>query len=98
MPHADYLSRSPMKYKMLHELEEPNEDIFIGQISLSRKAKYIMAFIYNAYRSWMSVKTDQRKEIYGLHQSSEGGVKLRNSNNLEIALRELREKTGLRVY
>src|SRR6266542_5197885 len=36
--------------------------------------------------------------MYGLHQSPGGAVETRNSNSLEAALRELREKTGLRIH
>ncbi len=46
----------------------------------------------------MSVRTNWKKEIYGLHQSPGGGVEPQNSNSLEVALRELREETGLKVY
>ncbi len=57
-----------------------------------------MAFIYNAYGSWMSVRTDRRKDMYGLHQSPGGAVETKDSNSLEAALRELREETGLKIY
>ena len=83
---------------MIHHPEESTEEIFIGQICILRKAKYAMAFIYNAYRPWMSVKTDRKKEMYGLHQSSEGAVETKDSNSLEAALKELREETGLRIH
>ncbi len=46
----------------------------------------------------MSVKTDWKKEMYGLHQSPEGGVKPSDSNSLEAALKELREETELRLH
>jgi len=46
----------------------------------------------------MLVRTDQRKKIYGLHQSSEGGVKSKDSNSLEVILRELRKEIGLRIH
>ncbi len=36
--------------------------------------------------------------MYGLYQSSRGAVKTRDSNSLEAALRELREKTNLRIH
>ena len=58
IPHIDYLFRSLIEHQMLHELEKPIEKIFVGQICLSRKAKYIMAFIYNVYEPWISVRTD----------------------------------------
>ncbi len=57
-----------------------------------------MTFIYNAYGPQMSVKIDQKKKIYGLHQSLKGGVEPTDSNSLETALRELRKKTALRIY
>ncbi len=57
-----------------------------------------MAFIYNAYGFWMLVRTDRRKEIYGLHQLSEEAVETEDSNSLEAALRELRKETGLRIH
>ena len=83
---------------MIHHPEEPTEEIFIGQVCLFRKAKYVMAFIYNIYRPWMSVRTDRRKEMYGLHQSPEGAVETKDSNSLETTLRELREETDLRIH
>ncbi len=46
----------------------------------------------------MSVRTDRRKEMYSLHQSSEEAVVTKDSNSLKAALRELREKTGLRIH
>ena len=49
MPHVDYLSRSLVEQQMLHESEESIEEIFVGQVCLSRKVKYVMTFIYNAY-------------------------------------------------
>ncbi len=57
-----------------------------------------MAFIYNAYGLWILVKTNHKKEMYGLHQSSRGGVKSKDSNSLEVTLRELREETSLKIY
>src|SRR6266511_1104365 len=36
--------------------------------------------------------------MYGLHQSSGGVVKTKDSNSLEAVLRELREETGLRIH
>src|SRR6266498_1229952 len=53
MPYVDYLSRSPLEHQMIHHLEEPSEETFVDQICISRKAKYTMAFIYNAYEPWM---------------------------------------------
>ncbi len=50
MPHVDYLSRSPLERLMIHHPEEPTEETFIGQVCISKKAKYVIAFIYNAYR------------------------------------------------
>jgi len=97
MPYIDYLFRLLMKHQMLHELEKLTEKTFVGQVCLSRKAWYVMTFIYNAYRLWISVRTDWKKEIYGLHQSSSREVKLKDSNSLEAALRELREKIRLRI-
>jgi len=67
MPHVDYLSRSPLEQPMVHHPEEPTEETFVGQVCVSRKTKYVMAFIYNAYGSWMSIRTDRRKDMYGLH-------------------------------
>ncbi len=58
MPHIDYLSRLPIEYQMLHKPEELIEKTFIGQVCLSRKAKYVIAFIYNAYGPWMLVRID----------------------------------------
>ncbi len=98
MPHMDYLSRSSLEHQMVNHPKELTEKTFVGQVCISRKAKYVMAFIYNAYGPWMSVKTDRRKEMYGLHQSPEGAVETRVSNSLEAALRELREETGLRIH
>ncbi len=46
----------------------------------------------------MSVRTDYKKEIYGLHQSSGGGVKLEDVNSLGAILRKLRKETRLRIY
>ncbi len=74
------------------------EETFVGQICVSRKVKYMMAFIYNAYGPWMSVRIDRRKEMYGLHQSPGGAVEAKDSNSLETVLRELREETGLRIH
>ena len=98
MPHVDYLSRSPLEQPMIYHSEKLTEETFIGQICISKKAKYVIAFIYNVYRSWMSVKTDRRKEMYGLHQSPEGVVEAKDSNSLEAVLRELRKETGLRIH
>ncbi len=82
---------------MINHPEKPIEETFVGQICVFRKAKYVMVFIYNAYGSWMSVRTDWKKEMYGLHQSPGGAVETKDSNSLEAALRELREETGLRI-
>src|SRR6266498_4535479 len=98
MSHIDYLSRLSIEHQMLHELEKPTEKTFVGQVCLNRKFKYIIAFIYNAYRPWMLVRTDRKNEMYNLHQSPEEEVEPKNSNNLETALRELREETGLKIY
>ena len=98
MPYMDYLFRSPLEQPMIYHPEEPTEETFVGQIYISRKAKYVMIFIYNAYRSWMSIRTDRRKEIYGLHQSPGGVTETKDSNSLEAVLRELREETGLRIH
>ena len=98
MPHVDYLFRSPVEQSILYHPEESTENIFVGQICLSRKAKYVMVFIYNVYGPWMSVRIDWRKEMYGLHQSLEGVVEPTDNNSLEAALRELREETGLRIH
>ncbi len=46
----------------------------------------------------MSVRTDRKKEMYGLHQSPGGAIETRDSNSLEAALRELKEETGLRIH
>ncbi len=46
----------------------------------------------------MLVRTDRKKEMYGLHQSLRGGVKPTDGNSLEVALRELREETALRIH
>jgi len=83
---------------VLHESEELIEETFVGQVCLSRKVKYIMTFIYNAYSLWMLVRTNQKKEMYDLHQSSEEGVEPIDSNSLEAALRELRKETALRIH
>src|SRR6266540_1136460 len=52
MPHVDYLSRSLLEQStaqpMVYHPEEPTEEIFVGQVCVSRKFKYVMAFIYNA--------------------------------------------------
>src|SRR6266542_307058 len=83
---------------MVHHLEEPTEETFVGQVCVFKKSKYVMAFIYNAYEPWMSVRTDRRKEMYGLYQSPRGAVKAKDGNSLEAALRELREETALRIH
>ncbi len=57
-----------------------------------------MAFIYNTYGLWISVKIDRKKEMYGLYQSPGGVVEIKDSNSLEAALRELREETGLKIH
>jgi len=36
--------------------------------------------------------------MYGLHQSSGGAVEIKDSNSLEVTLRELREEIGLRIH
>jgi len=36
--------------------------------------------------------------MYGLHQSTEGAIEIKDSNSFEAALRELREETGLRIH
>ncbi len=36
--------------------------------------------------------------MYGLHQSSGGAVETKNSNSLEVTLRELREETALKIH
>src|SRR6266542_2618502 len=95
MPHVDYLSRSPLEQLMVHHPEELTEETFVGQVCVSRKTKYVMVFIYNAYGPWMSVRTDRRKEMYDLHQSPGGVIETEDSNSLEAALRELRKETGL---
>ncbi len=46
----------------------------------------------------MSVKTDRKKEIYSLYQSSEGDIDLRDINSQDIILRELKKEIELRVY
>src|SRR6266540_3196512 len=46
----------------------------------------------------MSVRTDRKKDMYGLHQSPRGAVETEDSNSLEAALRELREETGLKIH
>ena len=46
----------------------------------------------------MLIRTDQRKEMYGLYQSLGGGVKPKDSNSLETILRKLKEETELQVY
>src|SRR6266540_332148 len=83
---------------MVNYLEGPTEETFVGQVCVSRKSKYVMAFIYNAYGLWISVRTDQRKEMYGFHQSPGEAVEAQDSNSIEAALREIREETGLRIY
>ncbi len=58
IPHVDYLSRSLIEQPMIHHPEELTEETFVDQVCISRKAKYVIAFIYNTYRSWMSIRTD----------------------------------------
>jgi len=58
MPHVDYLSKSPLKQPMIYHPEELTEETFVGQVCVSRKTKYVIAFIYNAYGPWMSVRID----------------------------------------
>ncbi len=79
---------------MLYESEKLTENTFIGQVYYSQKSKYVMTFIYNTYRPWMSVRTDQKKEIYGLHQSPRREVELKDSNSLEAT----RKETELRIH
>ena len=80
MSHVNYLSRVPVEQPMIYHPEKPTEETFVGQICISRKAKYAMTFIYNIYGSWMSVKIDRRKEMYGLcHKKlSNKFIKLKN--------------------
>ncbi len=47
MSYVDYLSRSPLEHEVLHYPKEPTEETFVGQVCLIRKAKYVIAFIYN---------------------------------------------------
>ncbi len=49
MPYVDYLFRSPLEQSMIHHPEEPTEETFIDQVCISRKSKYVITFIYNAY-------------------------------------------------
>ena len=49
MPYVDYLFRSLIEHQIIYNPKEPTEETFIEQVCLFRKAKYIMAFIYNAY-------------------------------------------------
>jgi len=98
MSHVDYLSRLLIDYQMLHEPEKPTEEIFIGQVCLNRKVKYVMIFIYNAYRLWMLIRIDWNKEMYSLHQSSGERIESKDNNSLEAVLRKLRKETGLRIY
>jgi len=46
----------------------------------------------------MSVRIDQKKEMFGFHQSLGRAVESKDSNSLEAALRELREETALRIH
>ncbi len=46
----------------------------------------------------MSVRIDQKKEIYSLYQLSDRGVKPTNAYSLKAVLRELKEETGLRIH
>ncbi len=94
----NYLSKSLVEHQMLHKSEELTEETFVGQVYLSKKVKYIIAFIYNTYRLWMSIRIDRKKEIYSLHQLPEGGMESTDSNSLEVALKELRKETKLRVH
>jgi len=59
MPYVNYLFRLSVDHQILHKSENSNEEIFISQVCINRKAKYIMAFIYNAYGSWMSIRIDR---------------------------------------
>src|SRR6266498_1826981 len=81
MSHVDYLSRSPIEQSMINHPEEITEKMFVGQVCVSRKTKYVIAFIYNAYGPWMSVRIDWRKEMYGLHQSPTEAVETKDSNS-----------------
>ena len=94
----DYLSRSPIEQPIIYHSEELTEETFISQICIFRKVRYVMTFIYNAYGSWILVRTDQKKKMYGLYQSPEGAVETKDSNSLEAALRELREEIDLRIH
>ncbi len=49
MPHVDYLSKSLLEQLMVHHSEELTEETFVGQVCISRKTKYVIAFIYNTY-------------------------------------------------
>ena len=51
MPYVNYLSRLLVEPQMLYQLEKLTEETFVGQVCLSRKVKYVIAFIYNAYGS-----------------------------------------------
>src|SRR6266498_497054 len=82
MLHVDYLFRSPIEQPIIYHLEEPTEKIFVDQIGIFKKIRYVMTFIYNAYGPWMLVRIDQKKEMYGLHHSPEGAVKTKDSNSL----------------
>ena len=51
MLHIDYLSRSPIEQPIIYYPKELTEKTFVSQICISRKAKYVITFIYNAYGS-----------------------------------------------
>src|SRR6266542_1348802 len=50
MPHVDYLFRSLLEQLIVYHPEELTEETFVGQVCVSRRIKYVMAFISNAYR------------------------------------------------
>ncbi len=55
MLHVKYLFRLSLDYQICHESKELNEKIFVKQIYLNRRVKYIITFIYNAYESYILI-------------------------------------------
>ncbi len=47
----DYLLRSSLNYKIINYLKKLDKKTFIENVYLIKKAKYIIVFIYNTYKS-----------------------------------------------
>jgi len=98
MPYIDYLSRVSLDQHLFLKLEKSNEKMFIRQINIMEKAKYVIAFIYNTYRFWILVRTNRKKEMFSLHQSPGKGVEFTDAYSLNAALRKLKEEIGFKIH